>query len=458
MPSPIDFLREVFAERRREEAFVHRGTSYSYDWLLTRIETDAARLAALGVEPGAVVMLHGDFSPHALATFLALTERGNVIAPLSPGAEPSADAFAGIAGVSWHVRSSAEGLRTEPRAAGPHHPLLAELVERGRPGLVLFTSGASGEAKAVVHDLVRLLRKYRTRRQCLRTLAFLLFDHIGGIDTALYSLSNGSCLVLVEERSPAAVCEAIQRHRVAVLPAAPTFLNFLAISGAWRDYDLSSLEIVTYGAEVMPESTLRRCREMFPGVTLMQKYGASEVGTLRSKSRASDSLWVKLGGEGYQTRVVDGRLEIKAESSMLGYLNAPSPFTANGWFKTGDLVEVDGDYLRFLGRDSDVINVGGQKVYPAEVESVIAEMDNIADVVVVGEPNPLMGQVVTALVRTVEPETDAVLRRRVRARCLECLDKYKVPMKVERTEESLSSERFKRLRRAARESGPLRAP
>ena len=70
----------------------------------------------------------------------------------------------------------------------------------------------------------------------------------------------------------------------------------------------------------------------------MQTHGLSEVGILRSKSEDSNSLWVKIGGEDYQTRIKD-MLEIKAKSAMLGYLNAPSPFTKDGWFMTGDKVE-----------------------------------------------------------------------------------------------------------------------
>jgi acyl-CoA synthetase (AMP-forming)/AMP-acid ligase II len=92
----------------------------------------------------------------------------------------------------------------------------------------------------------------------------------------------------------------------------------------------------------------------------------SELGILRCKSKAADSLWVKIGGEAFETRVREGLLEIKAKSAMLGYLNAPSPFTDDGWFKTGDLVEVDGECFRILGRKSDLINVGGEKVYPAK--------------------------------------------------------------------------------------------
>ena len=89
---------------------------------------------------------------------------------------------------------------------------------------------------------------------------------------------------------------------------------------------------------------------------------------------------------------------------MLGYLNAPSPFTADGWLDTGDLVEVDGEYIRFLGRHSELINVGGEKVFPAEVENVILELDNVAEALVYGERNPITGNIVCATVRLMSPE------------------------------------------------------
>jgi acyl-CoA synthetase (AMP-forming)/AMP-acid ligase II len=127
----------------------------------------------------------------------------------------------------------------------------------------------------------------------------------------------------------------------------------------------------------MPPATLQRIHKAIPTAELLQTYGLSEVGILRSKSRSSDSLWLKVGGEGFETKVQDGTLWIRAKSAMLGYLNAPSPFDADGWMNTGDAVEVDGDYLRILGRKSEMINVGGLKVYPAEVEDVLAQMPNV---------------------------------------------------------------------------------
>ncbi len=95
---------------------------------------------------------------------------------------------------------------------------------------------------------------------------------------------------------------------------------------------------------------------------------------------------------------------------MLGYLNAPSPFDEDGWYNTHDVVEVDGPYIRILGRTTELINVGGQKVYPSEVESALLEMDNVREATVWGEPNPVTGQVVAARVTLARPEDQPSVR------------------------------------------------
>jgi acyl-CoA synthetase (AMP-forming)/AMP-acid ligase II len=262
----------------------------------------------------------------------------------------------------------------------------------------------------------------------------------------LYTLSNAGCMVTVRERSPDAILAAIERHRVELLPTSPTFLNLVLLSEAYKRHDLSTLKTVTYGTEPMPESTLKRFHELFPAITLLQTYGLSEVGILRSKSESSDSLWVKVGGEGFETRVVEGILQIKARSAMLGYLNAASPFTEDGWFNTGDAVEVDGEYIRILGRLSEIINVGGEKVYPAEVESVIQAMDNVAAVTVHGERNPITGQIVCARVTPLRTEDPKALTARVKAFCRERLQPFKVPVKVSIIDDRQYNDRFKKTR------------
>jgi len=143
---------------------------------------------------------------------------------------------------------------------------------------------------------------------------------------------------------------------------------------------------------------------------------------------------------------VDGMLEIKARSAMLGYLNAPSPFSDDGWFRTGDAVEVDGEYLRILGRKSELINVGGEKVYPAEVESVLQAMDGVENVAVRGESNPITGQIVSARVKLRTNETVAEFRSRMFVYCRERMPRFKIPQKVFLVSEDVHGERFKKMR------------
>lgn len=445
----IDFLRSRFAEAADTDALVWRDRTVSYGDLLRLTDEWASVLESEGVDVGAVVSIEADFSPRAIALMLALIERSCVIVPLSSSVDSQKEEFREIAQVEVIISVDDDDRpNIQVTGATVTHPVLLDLKSRGHPGLVLFSSGSTGKSKAAVHDFVPMLEKYKVPRHSMRTITFLLFDHIGGVNTLLYNLSNAGCVVTVRDRRPETVCEAIERYGVELLPTSPTFLNLILVSRAYEKHDLGSLKLVTYGTEVMPESTLRRFHELYPDIRLLQTYGLSEVGILRSKSRDSNSLWVKVGGEGFETRVVDGMLEIKAKSAMLGYLNAPSPFTEDGWFKTGDAVEVDGEYIRILGRKSEIINVGGEKVYPAEVESVLQTMDGVEEAVVTGEKHPLTGSIVVARVRLSSGESLQEFRKRMRSYCGSRLARFKIPQKVEVVESSLHGERFKKMRRA----------
>lgn len=443
----VGFLLDRFRAHPDHDAMVWHDRAWTYGWLAESAGAWRDRLVAEGVPDGAVVSLEADFSPNAVALLLALVERGTIVVPLTSSVEVKKPEFREVAEVETIVRvDAADQVEVTRTARQARHPLLLELKSRQRPGLVLFSSGSTGRSRAAVHDFVPLLEKFRVIRHARRTLTFLLFDHIGGVNTLLYTLSNGGCLITTADRSPDAVCAAIERHRAQLLPTSPTFLHLLLLSEAYRRHDLSSLELVTYGTEVMPESTLRRVHELFPAVQLQQTYGLSEVGILRSRSKASDSLWVRIGGEGFETRVVDGMLEIRAASAMLGYLNHESPFTEDGWLRTGDAVEVDGEYLRILGRRSELINVGGEKVYPAEVESVLQAMEGVEDVAVTGEPHLVTGQIVSARVKLSTDESLADFRRRMHAYCRDRLPRYKIPQKVVLAERTMHGPRFKKMR------------
>lgn len=453
----IDWFLERLAGSGEREALVWSDRSYTYAWLAAEVGAWRDRLRQAAVEPGQVVALYGQYSPSLTALLLALWGNGNIAVPISSASPENQAQFAELAQAEVAVRFAADdSWDLQPTGRSADHELLLTLRQRRSPGLVLFSSGSTGKSKGIVHDAAHLLAKFRQPRPPWRTVALLLVDHIGGVNTLLHTLANGGTLIVPAGRTPAAICEAIARHGANLLPASPTFLNLLLAAEADRQYDLSSLQLITYGTEVMPEAVLRRLRDRLPGVTLAQTYGLSEVGILRAKSRGSDSLWVKVGGEGVETKVVDGRLWVRTPSAMLGYLNAPSPFDPEGWFDTGDRVEVEGEYLRILGREADWINVGGLKVYPAEVESVLLELPGVLEATVYGERHPLTGQIVVARLRLAAPEEPAALKRRLRIHCRTRLEPYKIPVKVEITTEAGHTDRFKKLRPYVnRDSAPI---
>jgi acyl-CoA synthetase (AMP-forming)/AMP-acid ligase II len=294
--------------------------------------------------------------------------------------------------------------RRRPRSP---HPLLTQLRSQSHAGLVLFSSGTTGRPKAILHDLSKFLVRFRTPRPTLRTINFLLFDHIGGINTLLHTLFNKGTVIAPSGRTPEAIVDDIARHDVELLPTTPTFLRMLLLSGLLEQRRLPCLQIVTYGTERMDESTLTRLCALLPQVDFRQTYGMSELGIMRVKSEARDSLWIQVGGEGVQTKVVDGVLHIKSEHRMLGYLNAPSPFV-DGWHNTGDLVEQKGDFVKIVGRTSQVINVGGLKVLPSEIERVALLHPAVVRAKAGGAPNPITGEHIEV---TCEPRALANLTR-----------------------------------------------
>jgi len=164
------------------------------------------------------------------------------------------------------------------------------------------------------------------------------------------------------------------------------------MSGAVPDKIPKTLKIITYGTERMDQPTLDQLCHLLPDVDFRQTFGMSELGIVRVKSESRNSLFMKIGGEGVETRVVDDVLHIRSQSRMEGYLNADSPFDKDGWYNTKDVVERKGDYYRVSGRINDVINVGGLKFMASEVENVALMYPHVSLVQAVGRNNPITGQ------------------------------------------------------------------
>jgi len=440
------FWLDRFNEYADQTALIWRDQECTYGVLRASILRWMDELR--DIPEGAIVGLESDFSPQTVAILFALIEKKCIIAPFDFHYSDKNRCKFDIAQLDHLISVSSEtqiDIQTLSTVS-PKNELYDIIRERHHPGLVLFTSGSSGVPKGALHDLSKLLVKFTSRRKSLRTINFLLFDHWGGLNTLFHILSNGGCVVTLENRTADYVCEMIQKHRVELLPTSPTFLNLMMISRAYERHDLSTIKVITYGAEPMPESLLKSLVKTFPDIQFQQTYGLIELGVMRSKSENNGSLWVKIGGEGFDVRVVEGLLEIKADSAMLGYLNAPSPFTEDGWFMTGDSVEVKGDYFRILGRKSELINVGGEKVYPQEVENVIMEIDSIEDVLVYPEENALTGKIVCAKVSYKGNLSKIDVVKLIKSHCRTKLQYFKVPVKITVVDFTFETERFKKQR------------
>ena len=373
---------------------------------------DIARAASqpgldLGAIPqGAVVAVVGDFNAATIATMLELLDRNVIFTPLTEGTRADHEYFFDIARVEWIIRDGM--LEQRDANAGADQPLIQEVRRRGHPGLVLFSSGTTGRPKAILHDFTQFLERYAIPRPPVRALNFLLFDHVGGINTLLHTMFNKGVVIVPSDRTPEIIASDMIEHRVALLPTTPTFLRMMLLAGAFDSTEFPDLRVITYGTERMDQSTLDRLAAKLPNVDFRQTYGMSELGIFQVKSRARDSLWMQIGGKGIESRVTENVLEIRSDNRMLGYLNAPSPFV-DGWYDTGDVVETDGPYIKVVGRAKEVINVGGLKILPGEVERIALLHPDVLRAKIIGVANPITGQHIEV---TVEPREGATLNRR----------------------------------------------
>ena len=348
------------------------------------------------VKSGDVVALIGDFDPQSILTLLQLIDKNVILAPLTTDTKLQHDYFFESALVDVVI----EGASVRRIEHGVTHEFIEQLRSKDHAGLVLFSTGTTGRPKAILHDLTLFMQRFETPRPTLKTINFLLFDHIGGLNTLLHTLFNKGTVVAPKSRSVEDILATCLEHEIEVLPTTPTFLRMMLMSGLIPDSVPETLRIITYGTERMDQPTLNALCELLPKVEFRQTFGMSELGIVRVKSEARDSLFMKVGGEGVETRVVDKVLEIRSETRMLGYLNAESPFDSDGWYNTKDIVEERDGLYKVTGRTSEVINVGGLKFMASEVERVALQYENVELVKAEAKPNPITGQHVELTVQS----------------------------------------------------------
>ena len=445
----MSWFTENFKKFDKKISIVFKNQNYSYDDLYNQIKKIENELLPT-IEKGKVVSILSDYSFESIALLIALYKNKNIIVPITTTIESEIKERIEESFTDKSIKIVNKNYLIEEHSSHEKHQMIKNLQDNSQSGLILFSSGSTGKPKAMIHNFDNLVEHYKDKKEkSLNMILFLMFDHIGGLNTLLNILSMGATMIIPENRNADDVCKLLQDYKIMVLPSSPTFLNLILMSKANEKYDLSSLRMITYGTEAMPESLLIRLKIAFPKVKFLQTFGTSETGIANTSSKSSNSTFMKIDDPELEYKIVDNELWLKSKTQVMGYLNSSmDSFTEDGWFKTGDLVEATEDgYIKIIGRNKEVINVGGEKVLPNEVESLILEIPEIEDVMVYGEANIITGQTVVCDVVLKNELTQNEIKKIVRKFCKDKLDIYKIPTKVNVVDKTNFGDRFKKIRR-----------
>lgn len=449
MRSVEEFIELIF--NFGDRIAIYQGNEiYKYSDFYNKILYYNKQLSEIKINSGEVVFILGDYSIESIALFFSLAWNNNIVVPLTTDNEGEINERFEVAQPNWIIdlkKSSYAYISTN--AAVERHDILTNLILQRKPGLILFSSGSTGKPKAMVHNLENLLSSFEVKKvREMNFLVFLMFDHIGGLNTLFNCISMGVSITIPSSRSPLYISELIEQNRVNVLPASPTFLNLMLIGDVFENFDFSSLKMVTYGTEAMPETLLLKLKAKLPRVKFLQTFGTSETGIAKTSSLSSSSIFLKFNDPNQEYKIVEDELWLRSKTQVLGYINHSNDnFTEDGWFKTGDRVEETPDgFIKIVGRTKEIINVGGEKVMPSEVESVILELEAIQDCIVRSEKNAITGQMVCAEVVLKKGFDFKIEKVKIKQHCKQRLDAYKVPARVVEIDAVLFTNRFKKNR------------
>ena len=283
--------------------------------------------------------------------------------------------------------------------------------------VVLFTSGTAGEPKAITHTWRSLAAGSRRASglEGSRWLATYPLHLFAGTQVLLQVLLSRATLVVPPSSRPDEVSRCLEEEGVTHASGTPTFWRQLLAFGTGSCFEKNRLAQITLGGEVADQQLLDELRSRFPKARIVHIYASTELGRLFSVSDAREGFpaaWLQSCPEaGTELRIRDGVLEARSARRMSGYFREGVDRPGSDWHRTGDRVVIEGDRARFLGRESETINVGGAKVDPARVEAALRCVEGVADLRVVARKSSLAGSLV-ALEVVLRPGADAASVRR----------------------------------------------
>lgn len=289
---------------------------------------------------------------------------------------------------------------------------------------VVFTSGTTGVPKGVILShgnilfVVHAVCEYLELAPRDRYAIVLPLSHTYGKSTLLTSVAAGATSVLVRDPHDfERFFGQISIERCTILSVVPFHLNVMARRGLPRSCDLSALRAITSSGGALSWDTVEQVQRLLPGAGMFPMFGLTECAT-RATYLPPEHISAKRGAVGWPLRGVElqirsdtgsplppcvvGRLYIRGPNVMQGYLGdagLTSAVLADGWLDTGDLGYLDEDGCLFItGREKEIIKVAGERISPAEVEAVLVSHPDVADGAVIGEPDRLLGETVSAYV------------------------------------------------------------
>lgn len=443
-----DYALSFFPDRL---ALLQDDMTLTYRQLEERANRVAQGVAGLGVAPGERVLIIWQNDIRFLEVVLGTIRSGAIAVPVNSELSvekhrelledsdarvvlASGNGAASVAAMVDEGLVDAAVLLGSTDAAIPEYEVWLARQSSHRPDVEVdaddvawqaYTSGSTGKPKGVRISHRMLLKDASlvsnamfiepSDRVLVSTPLFHMNASAVGLLPCLYS--GGSAYVL-PGFDPDRVLETIHHHRCTYISGVPAMYKLLLARSAERDdLDLRSIKLVLCGSAPMPEAVLDQVLTMFPQATFCEGYGMTEVGPVvtlvpRVGVRKLGSIGMPLPG--VEVRVVGfdgsplpagetGELWVRTEVTTRGYHKRPQEnerkFKADGWFGTGDLVTIDEvGWLYFRGRADDRMNVGGENVYPAEVESILVQFPGVRDVSVVPRGHEVKGEVPVAFV------------------------------------------------------------